>query len=400
MNIGIVTTWFERGAAYVSRQFEEVLEKENNVFIFARGGEKYAKGDPNWDHPNVTWSTRCDRLVLMSFLKEEFVKWVKDNSIELVIFNEQRYYQPLLWCKDLNVKTVAYIDYYTEGTLPLFRAYDALICNTKRHYMAFESFGNAYYVPWGTNVDLFKPKGDGLVRKNVVTFFHSGGVKPTRKGTDVFIEALAGMKNDFYAVIHTQSNLKKCFPQLTNTIDNLVKNGKLEIIEKTVPAPGLYYMGDVYVYPSTLEGIGLTIAESISSGLACVVTDNPPMNEFVRQEFGSTIPIDKLYFRSDGYYWPKCHCNVNALSRILDEYAANPDMVADKKQKARSYAEENLSFDKNTSNLSELLKNVSLKPETDELRNMINRYDRRGKQLLHPLFIKLGLYKYIQRNRY
>lgn len=56
MNIGIVTTWFERGAAYVSRQFEQVLEKDgHNVFILARGGEKYAKGDPKWDLDNVHW---------------------------------------------------------------------------------------------------------------------------------------------------------------------------------------------------------------------------------------------------------------------------------------------------------------------------------------------------------
>ena len=58
MNIGIVTTWFERGAAYVSKQFEESLEINNNVFIYARGGEKYAIGDPIWDKDNVTWSKK------------------------------------------------------------------------------------------------------------------------------------------------------------------------------------------------------------------------------------------------------------------------------------------------------------------------------------------------------
>lgn len=40
MNIGIVTTWFERGAAYVSRVYLEMLQKEDhNVFVFARGGK-------------------------------------------------------------------------------------------------------------------------------------------------------------------------------------------------------------------------------------------------------------------------------------------------------------------------------------------------------------------------
>ena len=58
MNIGIVTTWFERGAAYVSRQFKDALSAQNNVFIYARGGESYAKGDPDWDDANVFWSKK------------------------------------------------------------------------------------------------------------------------------------------------------------------------------------------------------------------------------------------------------------------------------------------------------------------------------------------------------
>lgn len=43
MNIGIVRTWFERGAAYVSRQYMEVLAERHNIFIYARGGESFAK---------------------------------------------------------------------------------------------------------------------------------------------------------------------------------------------------------------------------------------------------------------------------------------------------------------------------------------------------------------------
>ena len=40
MNIGIVTTWFERGGAYVSRQYRDLLKNDFNVFIYARGGEQ------------------------------------------------------------------------------------------------------------------------------------------------------------------------------------------------------------------------------------------------------------------------------------------------------------------------------------------------------------------------
>lgn len=56
MNVGLVTTWFERGAAYVSRQYMEALSSDlgNRVFVYVRGGEAYAKKNDRWDKENVT----------------------------------------------------------------------------------------------------------------------------------------------------------------------------------------------------------------------------------------------------------------------------------------------------------------------------------------------------------
>lgn len=34
MNVGIVTTWFERGAAYVSRQYLEALRSDSNNSVY------------------------------------------------------------------------------------------------------------------------------------------------------------------------------------------------------------------------------------------------------------------------------------------------------------------------------------------------------------------------------
>ncbi len=34
MNIGIVTTWFERGAAYVSRQYLEAFRSDSNNSVY------------------------------------------------------------------------------------------------------------------------------------------------------------------------------------------------------------------------------------------------------------------------------------------------------------------------------------------------------------------------------
>lgn len=51
MRIGIVTTWFERGAAMVSKAYRDVLAQRHDVLIYARGGERTGEGDPHWDQP-------------------------------------------------------------------------------------------------------------------------------------------------------------------------------------------------------------------------------------------------------------------------------------------------------------------------------------------------------------
>ena len=80
MNIGIVTTWFERGAAHVSKQFEDVLSKEHNVFIYARGGESYAENNEIWDAENVTWGKRRKTPFSSTTIhKKDFVKWLVKN---------------------------------------------------------------------------------------------------------------------------------------------------------------------------------------------------------------------------------------------------------------------------------------------------------------------------------
>ena len=82
MNIGIVTTWFERGAAYVSKQYRTLLSEYNQVYIFARGGERYAIGDQEWDDETVYWAERKEKCPTY-FEMDEFISWIKENKIEL-----------------------------------------------------------------------------------------------------------------------------------------------------------------------------------------------------------------------------------------------------------------------------------------------------------------------------
>src|SRR5438876_1372962 len=111
--IGIVTTWFERGAAYVSRAYRDALSESCEVRIYARGGEQCARGDPWWDDADVWWALPGPGRELTAIDRSDFERWFRERRVELVLFNEQQWWPPVLWARERGARTVAYVDYYT-----------------------------------------------------------------------------------------------------------------------------------------------------------------------------------------------------------------------------------------------------------------------------------------------
>lgn len=368
MNIGIVTTWFERGAAYVSKAFADVLGKKHNVFIYARGGEKFAIGDEKWDAGNVTWGRRYSDIS-PRINWTDFKKWLAKYKINSLLFNEQNDWEVVINCRKLNITLLAYVDYYKQNTVELYNLYDAVICNTRRHYEIFKNHNNCIYIPWGTDVNLFKPLN---VPTDKLTFFHSAGMGGVnlRKGTEVSVRCFNKLKGDIKFIIHSQVSVDKL-----GDLASLIKNdSRIEFIHRDVTAPGLYHMGDVYIYPSKLEGIGLTIAEALSCGLPVITTNNAPMNEFVvHNKNGKLVKVNRYVSRPDGYFWPEsevCEDSLyTAMSEIYDEFKINK--LINMKYNARKFAQTNLNWEKNSRGLCDLIDNVEF--DHNKIDNL-NRY--------------------------
>lgn len=356
MKIGIVTTWFERGAAYVSRQYRDVLEKAGHeVFVFARGGEAFAKGNPDWDGPRVRWAAGTFATDRSGIAPRDFRRWLRETGVSAVLFNEQRTLWPMALCSRLGVKTVAYVDYYTKETVRDFAIYDGLICNTRRHASVFDWHPHCLYVPWGTDTALFSPSGrrwPELVDPGAVTFFHSAGFAPGRKGTDLLLKAFDRVGAPARLVIHSQKDVLATFPDLREIVDRLRSSGRLSVLEETIPAPGAYDRGDVYVYPSRLDGIGLTVCEALSCGLPVVVPDEPPMNEFPDGDSGVLVPVASRRPRADGYYWPMCIADVDSLAETMERLARDPARVRAMKRSARDLALRERTWESNATAVS------------------------------------------------
>lgn len=398
MNIGIVTTWFERGAAYVSREYLKTLSNSNNVFIYARGGEKYAENDDNWDFSYVKWGKRCPNKMSTYIDYYDILTWIEENKIDVLIFNEQKDWNIILKLKKKNILIGTYVDYYTPKTVPFFWIFDFLLCNTLRHHGVFKDHPNAFYIPWGTDIKMYKPriKSNNIDERNIV-FFHSCGMNPNRKGTNMLVKCFDELEDgSANLIIHSQKEIDRN----SDTFKIISNNKYINLIEKEIAAPGLYYLGDIYVYPTILEGIGLTIAEALSSGLPVITSDCAPMNEFVIDNYnGSLVKIKEYKKRSDDYYWPMCFCDEKDLKEKLVYFISNKKEIDKYAFNARHFAEDNLDWEKNSKQLSDDIQNITLKAKMGiRLKYNIICYDYK-QQLKHLIIYVISTtYKAIKFN--
>jgi glycosyltransferase involved in cell wall biosynthesis len=244
-------------------------------------------------------------------------------------------------------------------------------------------------MPWGTETDIFRPSSAHLVDAGFITFFHSAGLSPRRKGADLVLRAFSKIVGPARLVLHTQLDLDRAMPRLRGMMSYLAREERLRVITQTVPAPGLYHLGDVYVYPSRLDGIGLSVPEALACGLPVITCDQPPMNEFVNSSNGRLVPVQRLYPRRDGYYWEQCEIHEDMLRREMQYFVDDATRVIEMKRSARAYAEEKLDWKHNSAGLSEIfgLATKRVRQPSRELERLLEEVHsdqcRRGGYRLH-----------------
>jgi 1,2-diacylglycerol 3-alpha-glucosyltransferase len=237
-----------------------------------------------------------------------------------------------------------------------FSIFDALWCNTKRHYSVFKWHPNATYVPWGTNTKIFIRQD--RIRTNDIIFFHSAGMAGynLRKGTDLLVKAFSRVRGPVKLIIHSQVPLQNYGEDISSLIQN---DNRISFISETVPIPGLYHLGDVYVYPTRLEGIGLSIIEALSCGLPVITTETAPCDEFVTNDFnGWLVPIERTSYRKDKYYWPETECDIQKLIEIMEYCVDNQHYLFLWRNNAEAYAKEALDWEKNSKILFEQVNRI------------------------------------------
>ena len=107
---------------------------------------------------------------------------------------------------------------------------------------------------------------------------------------------------------------------------------------------GNFCLGDVYIYPSIKEGIGLTITEAMCTGMPVVTSNYPTMNEWLddNQE-GRLIRPEKI--ERGSMPMDKVIIDTSHLAEIMIDYIEHPDKVEEHSQNARKRVETDFNWD-------------------------------------------------------
>ena len=93
-----------------------------------------------------------------------------------------------------------------------------------------------------------------------------------------------------------------------------------------------------------MEGVGLTITESLASGMPVVTTNFPTMNEWFEDGHSGKL-IDVNYLETNVMNMEKAHICSNHLAEILKEYINNPLLIKEQSHNARELVELKYNWD-------------------------------------------------------
>jgi glycosyltransferase involved in cell wall biosynthesis len=369
MKVGIVTTWAECGAGHVSLAYARSFQEAGlDIAIYARG--QYLPRLRWRQDAKRPWPVEQDRCVagLSQVDSRQFGSWLKRFKPDWLIFNEQRAWGPVIQALSAGVRCAAYIDYYRADTVPLFALYDLLICHTRRHWQAFSHDPRAMFIPWGVDLERFSPGPRQLANlqgDEPLVIVHSAGMAGPndRKGTDIALQAFKRIEGSVRMIIHTQLP-GDAWPKVWR--DCIESDPRIEVLTGEIDPCELYRKGDLYLYPSRLEGIGLTLPEALATGLAAVTTDAPPMKEFIEPGMtGSLVIVRDQRARCDGYYWPESLVSPVDLSVVLQSYQLDPGLARRQGQQARRRMEEQRDWRRLGHQVVEALHATPRRPQSD-----------------------------------
>jgi len=302
--IGFVGNWYgtAKGHAYVSRDLLKILDDAGNEIHMLRCGDNPIPEEFPIPH-NGSIENGGERIIP----KETFEKWLDEKKPEYCIFNEYAQWwdedhDKIAICKERGIKTIGYLvweklDFDKTGH---YNTYWKIICpsNFQTNLMRKNGVYNVVYTPWAVDLkEIDAAPTKDRSKDDKIRFFHcagSGGVG-NRKNTMEVVKAYGLVKDDNTELVITHLG-SKIFSR--EEILTFMKSS------------------DVLINATKWETIGLNTLEANACGIPVIVSNTPPMNEFVTANVNGFLVEGKIGF-SEHVTCPSFEIDVEDLAKKM-----------------------------------------------------------------------------------
>jgi len=364
--VGLVTAWGECGMGYLARNWIYTFEKYPDLIEYQIFSRALPWLTPfRWHGPNVVEGPES-----MDIDHPLFWQWVERFKPEVIFFQDQNLYGRSAMREEsarlhrLGIKLINYPDWVRWGDVERYRGlYDVNLAHVERNYRWLVTAGveNPTLIRWGVILKHFpyiQRQADKLVR-----FYLNAGTGTPRKGYEVLPKTLRALDRlvqraepaaDYQFLLSAIEGSRGKFK--SSFLRRYLRLPRARFIIRTADnlQGGLFSLGDVYVYPTRREGVGLTITEAMATGMPVVVPDYPTMNEWLTDRVeGRLIKVRKV--RKSSLMTGKVFVDEHHLAEILLDYLEHPERVAEQSLAARKKVETEYNWDDRDGEILRLL---------------------------------------------
>jgi 1,2-diacylglycerol 3-alpha-glucosyltransferase len=359
VRIGIVSYWFNRGQAVVSRQLRSALDGlGHETFVLARPTTEtniraaFVDRSDVWDQPGVTEASAYE------IPTREYLDWAAANQLEVAFFDQNYGFEGISELRRSGVRTIGRFvwEQFSEADVaPAKEAFDVIYSLTACERERYAGFGiSSPRAQWGIHPELLE-FADTPSEEGVVTYFYPGGFLSKRKPIDEVLKGFQKARgDDLRLVVKAQVERKR--RRLERAAE---RDSRIEFILEDQPTAEhltRFASADVCLAPSRWEGLGLHLYEAMAFGMPVITNDFPPMNEVITDGVnGVLVPSSPNGEASSGI--PAVDVNPRDLRRAI-ERLADPHERARLTEGVRQRRTE-LSWDRTVSSYARLLELVA-----------------------------------------
>lgn len=323
LDVGFVSIWHVRGVSFLTSQLARALESSGfRTHVFARWESDRFENAEAIRHPRVHDAGDDPP-------PEHLVEWARHNGIDLVVFMEVH---PKDWKRvealkraGIRVMCLENLDVMYRESLPDYGMFDQALCIT---FHAHNVFAREFpqmpilTVPWGIDPPARVEAGGGA-HDGPIRFVHVagwGGLNG-RKNTGLVIKAFARSAVEAELRLYSQAPFGAEERQLIGADPRIV------VVEGTVSDIfEAYQGGDVLLFPSKREGLGLPIVEALSVGMPVIVSDGYLMKEWIQPEVHGLLVRGKPVVGDR--FLPELDVDEDHFVALLERMASDLDEVA------------------------------------------------------------------------